>query len=428
MAPLFRWFPGCCLLLACVIAPVQADEVDLLAPASPPPPAVILVAAGSDLQAAIDAAPDGARLILEAGDYIATPRDYIDPLCGNCQEHETPVEASTGFTIRGKSLTIAGPSEGIATLHTRAGYGLFIEDAPEVHLVQLTVADGRRDKDGRATDGAIVVRSSRVMIDSCTIGPNPVPAGLLDDVIVGICGVVGREDADIYINDSLITQNTWDGVATYRGAMATLEDVVIDQGRGVGVGITWNSQVSATRVQVSGYWKGIGSFGNSTAVVKNCLVHDVKGWGLIATGESLMQATNCTIARCGNVGIAQWNPEAHLSLTNCISWGNGTEKEWVAPRVGLWWNGDRAPGNIAHCLFGNNTEGDFQWGYDDTADRTWDIEGLHGNRRGHPLFRTPGEWTQVHGSSPIIDAGDPAIRDRDGSISDLGWTGGPEAP
>lgn len=421
--------PRCLLLAVLLLLPVNgalAQGTDLLADPVATAPVIIEVGSGVDLQAVIDVAPDGAILRLEAGDYTAHPTPYQDPLCGNCQDHATPVTASTGFVIRGKSLSLVGPSEGLATLHTRAGYGLFIEDAPEVTLSQLAIVDGIRDRDGRATDGAVVVRHSQVTIEACTLGPNPVPKKVLDDTIVGICGVVGREGARILVRDSLISGNSWDGVACYRGAEASLWDTQIDTGRGVGVGITWDSQVTATRVQVTGYWKGIGTFGTSTATVRNCLIHAVRGWGLIASGQSQLTATNCTVVRCGNVGIARWNPEATLRLTNSISWGNGTEREWVAPRVGLWWMGSADAPEVRHCLFGNNAEGNFQLGSGVSIDRDWSLAGQSGNRVGHPLYRTPGDWRAVHGASPVIDGGDPTIRDRDGSVSDLGWTGGPE--
>lgn len=387
---------------------------------------LIPVPAGSDLQAVMDAAPDGAILQLEAGSYRAAPQRYTDPLCGNCQEHATAVDASTGFVLRGKSLTLQGPSEGTATLQTKAGYGFFIEDAPQVTLERLTISEGVRDRDGRATDGAVVVRNSRVVIRHCTLGPNPVPAKLLRETIVGICGLVGREGAELFVSHTRIHGNTWDGIALYRGAMLEATDVQISDGRGVGIGITWDSQATVTRAEVSGYWKGIGSFGTSTATLTNCLVHTLRGWGLVATGSSQMSATNCSIVRCGNVGVALWNPEASLELVNSIVWGNGTEKEWVAPRVGLWWNSEAEP-MVRYCLFGNNAEGDFQRGYGDTADRTWSLAGIAGNRLGHPLYRQKDRYVAVLPSSPIFDVGDPLILDRDGSRSDLGITGGPAA-
>ena len=54
-----------------------------------------------------------------------------------------------------------------------------------------------------------------------------------------------------------------------------------------------------------------------------------------------------------------------------------------------------------------------------------DPTGSDGNIGADPRFGSG--WTLSAGS-PSIDSGDPAIRDRDGSRSDMGLFGGPGAP
>ena len=106
------------------------------------------------------------------------------------------------------------------------------------------------------------------------------------------------------ISECNIIGNTWDGVALYRGAIATVSDCHIKDGRGVGIGVTWDASCNAFRNEVTGYWKGIGSFGTSNVTARNNLVHRNLGWGIIATGESNMEATNNVVYHNGNCGIA----------------------------------------------------------------------------------------------------------------------------
>ncbi|HQL24554.1 MAG TPA: right-handed parallel beta-helix repeat-containing protein, partial [candidate division Zixibacteria bacterium] len=220
----------------------------------------LTVERGSDLQSVINYAASGDTIVIAAKTFSARPRLFTDSLCGNCLDPHTPVEASHGFIIRGKSLELIGESRTESRLETNAGYGLFIVDCPEVRIANLTITGGRRDKDGNATDAGIVVRNSRVDISGVTIAGN---THRLDSVVVGIGGVFGREGSEIEIRDCRIVDNGWDGVALYRGAAATVTDCVIRDGRGAGIGVTWDATCAAYRNDISGYWKGIGAFGTS---------------------------------------------------------------------------------------------------------------------------------------------------------------------
>jgi hypothetical protein len=55
------------------------------------------------------------------------------------------------------------------------------------------------------------------------------------------------------------------------------------------------------------------------------------------------------------------------------------------------------------------------------------FDGLQGNLSKDPLFAGLSDFHLKPGS-PAIDAGDPSIKDPDGSRSDMGLFGGPDAP
>lgn len=369
-----------------------------------------------DLQTAIDAASDGDVLIVMPGTYEAKPTVFVEQLCGNCEEHRTEVRATVGFRVVGKAIRLAGSGPSLTTLVTRAGYGLYFENSRGSVVSGLKITGGVRDPDGSATDAAVVARASRVTLEDLLIADNTDRA---DDVVVGIGGVMGREGAELFIAGNTIRNNGWDGVALYRGAVATITDNEISEGRGAGVGITWDSVATVVRNRISGYWKGIGSFGSSRVVARNNAVHDNLGWGIVVTGTSFMEASNNVLVRNGNCGFALWSDEATCVFTNNIVTENGWREEWVCPQVGIWMNGDPGNADITYNDVWGNAAGDYR----DMGTLT----GTDGNVSLDPAFVDSLDF-RLEDGSPCIDSGNPVFTDPDGGPSDMGMFGGPAGP
>jgi hypothetical protein len=368
-----------------------------------------------DLQSAIDAAADGDVLMILPGTYEATPIEYVETLCGNCAKHRTEVHATRGFLVTDKGLHIIGSGPHATVLVTNAGYGLLFERSRGSYVSDLRITGGRRDLDGMATDAGVVVRESSVTLKGLEIADN---TDRPEEVVVGIGGVMGREGAEIFIVGNVIRNNGWDGIALYRGATAFIADNEISEGRGAGIGITWDAAALVLRNRISGYWKGIGTFGSSRAVVRNNAVFDNLGWGVIATGTSFMEAANNVVARNGNCGFALWSDEAIVRFTNNIVVENGWRDEWVCPQVGVWLNGDASNLSFTHNDVWGNAAGDYR--------NIDDLNGVDGNRSFDPLFADSLDF-HLSPESPAIDAGDPMFTDPDGGPSDLGIYGGPAA-
>ena len=368
-----------------------------------------------NLQFAIDHAVDGDVLRLAPGTYTAEPGVFVENLCGNCEEHRTDVEVTVGFVIRGLALHLIGSGAGETVLETNAGYGVYFEDSRGSTVTGLTITGGKRDPDGAATDAGVVARRSTVTLTELLITDN---TDRVDDLVVGIGGVMGREGAELFIIGNTIRNNGWDGVALYRGATAFIADNDISEGRGAGVGITWDATATILRNRVSGYWKGIGSFGSSRAVVRNNAVFDNLGWGIIATGTSHMEAANNVVARNGNCGFALWSDEATGVFTNNIVVSNGWRDEWVCPQVGIWMNGVSENVEISYNDVWSNVAGDYQ----DMDELT----GAGGNISLNPSFVDSLDF-HLSPESPCLDAGNPIFTDPDGGPSDIGIYGGPAA-
>lgn len=374
----------------------------------------------NDLQNAIDAARSGDQVVVDAGTYAARPAEFPEQLCGNCQEQKTMVEATRGFLVEGKAITISGVDPDSVILQTSAGYGVLFLNSPGSIIEGCQITAGVRDSDGAATDAGIVAKFSKVEIRNCKIVNND---HQLDSVVVGIGGIMGRESSELFIHDNYIFNNGWDGIALYRGATAVITDNHIEKGRGAGIGITWDAVATVLRNHVSGYWKGIGSFGTSRVTARNNIVKDCLGWGIIATGTSFMEATNNLIYHNGNCGFANWSEKtawdaARGICTNNIIMLNGWREEWVCPCVGVWMMGKLQNMPVSY----NNVFANEAGAYRDMEDWT----GKYGNLAVDPMFADTITF-KLAPDSPLIDAGSPDFTDPDGSPSDIGPWGGPSA-
>jgi len=372
---------------------------------------------GDDLQSVINIAEDGDTLILSAKTFQAHPQAFTESLCGNCQDPKTDVKASYGFIVKGKSLVIRGIDRKECKLITQAGYGLYFENSPNSVVKNLTITGGKRDNDGNATDAAIVVRNSRLLIEDVDIRDNN-NRSPDTTVIVGVGGVFGRERADITVRNCNIINGGWDGIALYRGATALITDCVIKDGRGAGIGVTWDATCTAYRNNISGYWKGIGAFGTSWVIARNNVVHENLGWGFIATGQSYMDITNNVVYHNGNCGVAPWSTECRGRIVNNIISENGWRKEWVCPCVGVWNNGDWAKWQFTHNIVWNNVGGNYNGIFDQTE--------LNGNLSVDPRI-LPDSSFRLQLDSPALNQGDSTIYNPDGTISHIGTYGGPQA-
>lgn len=387
----------------------------LLLPAVSGQTSVLTIERGSDLQAVINHASDGDTLRLGAKTFEARPTKFVETLCGNCTETVTDVAASYGFIIKDKGLVVIGMGADQTKLVTNAGYGFYLDNADGTVISDLTITGGIRTGDGNATDAGIVVRRSRVTIERVDVRDND---NRSDDstVVVGIGGIFGREGAEMTIRNCNIVNGGWDGITLYRGATAYVSDCLIKDGRGAGIGVTWDAYCVAVRNEVTGFWKGIGSFGTSTLIAANNLVHDNLGWGMVGTGQSTLEATNNVIHHNGNCGVAPWSTESHGRFVNNIITDNGWRDQWVCPCVGVWNYGDWAKWVFRNNIVWGNATGEYE--------AIWDQTGLNGNLNLDPMFVGEDDF-RLAPESPGLNAGDSTMFNLDGSRSHIGLYGGP---
>lgn len=277
------------------------------------------VETAEQLQQALAEPVQAMTIRLAAGEYHLTPAPYTDPTCGNCQDPQTQAQTTVGLHIRNSRVVLLGPTEGEAIIHTNAGYGVLVEDSPQVVIMRLTITGGARSTDGNATDGAIVVRNSTVQITNNHIRDNLGDPEVVARTVSGVMGIVGRERSDMTITGNRIMRNSWDGIALYRDAKAVIDGNVIDGvdkatganytgGRGVGIGITWNAKATVRHNLVTRYWKGIGIFVDGQATVQGNIVEDIITWGIAlwgaGSGEPVGHIRDNIIYKTGACGVS----------------------------------------------------------------------------------------------------------------------------
>ena len=244
-----------------------------------------------ELQAVLSGKVDSLEIYLQPGDYYLSPTSITDSTCGNCEEPNQFVPATAGLEISGSYVRITGPENRSAVIHTNAGYGIYFNHCKRGIIENLSVTGGIRDPDGNATDAAIVVKNSAVTIRNNHIYGNIGDSAIVVKNIVGVMGICGRENSDLTITDNEIIGNSWDGIALYRDASATIIGNLIDGvdkasskvaggGRGVAVGITWNARATIDGNLVKRYWKGIGIFVDANVTARNNIIEDILTWGI----------------------------------------------------------------------------------------------------------------------------------------------------
>lgn len=304
------------------------------------------------------------------------------------------------------------------------GVGLHIQDST-LELEEVVVQDNRAEASESATGVGVYVAASTLRWSG---------GAVLDQVataegawLLGV-GVALEADALAHLEDLEISGGRGTAPSVYSGGLYESPTARLEATRV----IVADNEVSAS-TYVDG--AGLGLFGET--VLTNVLIVDnhvfgpeayVCGSGIISHG-SHMRASNVTVVGNSSEGTvvrgAGWyNRATDGELVNVTISHNESlaSEETRGAQVGI--TGSEAP----TIRYTNVLGGDDAWyGLADPA-------GSDGNLAVDPGFvALEGEdwraWDlSLASGSPLIDAGDPDLLDADGSRSDIGWTGGPEAP
>jgi hypothetical protein len=139
-------------------------------------------------------------------------------------------------------------------------------------------------------------------------------------------------------------------------------------------------------------------------IIKNNVIISCAGQGISITGGSV-SIINCTILNNGGNGVYTYYG-GNSQVVNTISRNNAG--------TGFW--------------FGTYYGGSSSVNYSDGS-RTSSVSGNIGDIDSDPLFTSTANLDfHISSSSPCWNKGNPSLADPDGSVSDMGYFGGPDCP
>ena len=367
------------------------------------------------IQEAIDGSIDGEMVCVEAGTY----EERIDfdgkeiHVLGVDGHDVTFIDGNQGGSV----VTFAG-GEGSSALfegftvsngYADEGGGLYLS-ASSPTLRDLTITDNQ----GVTYGGGVFVRDGSPTLDGLVVADNAQIGAYSGHDGCGGGGMAFMDDSAGTITNVGLVDNSANchggGIYVRYSApdvdgLRAVSNVAHQLGAGIYVG------------NGSPHLANIVSIGNSGATVGG-------GIRLYSSSSTLVNAVVVGNSAGGDdpppgAGIAISGGSPALSNVTVANNATSENYDWYVGGI------TGTPATLDHCNVWNNSPSDFDAGYDPI--------GVDGNISEDPQFLDvtapdPLDWDlHLATTSPLIDAGDPAVLDPDGSPSDIGAYGGPGA-
>jgi parallel beta-helix repeat protein len=288
--------------------------------------------------------------------------------------HGTVHGLRTGSTI--EDLTIAGGPEG--GLRVTGG------ESPVARRAAFT---GRRGAAGDRveTNLVVVLPGAALTLLACSLRDSG--RGLS-------CG----EAASAVLVDCVVSGHSWSGIGVGTDSSLRIEGATVEGNGGAGI-FAWSSDLEVRGSTIAGNRTGLEIYA-STVALEDSIVRDHSLQGAVLQ-ESLLQITNCLIARNGLIGLELWGSTALVSNSTIVdhlleNFGGGIQGDGQSAvslhNSILWDNGGRSLG------FNAMVRASF------TLSEGERVLPGEGNLNVDPLFAGGGDY-RLRPGSPAIDAG-----------------------
>jgi len=190
----------------------------------------------------------------------------------------------------------------------------------------------------------------------------------------------------------------------------TLNKNIVLQGSGYeNTQITSNVNPTITQTGGKLKWFKIGcTNGNGIAItagtITNCVIQSCAGHGILLNSNNNILVSNCVLLNNSGWGVAQGGNYPNDSVVNCIARNNSS-----GGFSGGAWN-QYSSVQVNYCNGSRN--------YTIGGQECIDVD---------PLFISATDFHLAQ-ASPCVNTGHPGIFDPDGTRSDMGYYGGPDAP
>ena len=258
----------------------------------------VSVQPGQSIQAAIDAAPDGAVICIDEGDW----------------QEDLAIEKPLTLRGQGSGKTIirgdASPSGVLAI------YCLDAERSSNVsvRIEGLTITGG-------SGAGIVTATEIRATVSDCDLQGNST-------------GIDLRDESEAEIVNCRILQNTF-GIQGLHSAQATVANCTVSGNRVGGIGLAFSAGIAISNSSISENGRsGVILSGSAQATITSSTVADNDGDGVTLNDLAQATLTDCDVMENGfeNAQAGRWNAdgirlndEAQVSLSDCNIAGNAEE-------------------------------------------------------------------------------------------------------
>lgn len=356
--------------------------------------------------------------------HFATIQEAIDSAGTDeivCVGQGTWVEQ---INFNGAEITLLGPYGAEKTIlsgASRSGRVVTFDSGEDA----MTTMQGFTVRDGNFEGGGIEIRGA---------SPTLVDLIVTDNRATGSGGGIRVTDGSPSMTRLIVSGNDGDehgGGISLTGSTVSLESVILEDNSAVlGGGLYIDgSDVAIANSRISGNdaggynvcaGGGVYAGGASSATLTNVMITDNSAtyWssgGGVYVEDASVSITNALIER----NMAWWGG-AGVGVDSCLSVGSASTTVWLTNVVVA----DNATVDPNHySTYG--ISGSVACSYSDHYGNDTEYSGGTNNIWVHPGFYD--EAGHLKTTSALIDAGDPAIVDPDGSTSDIGLFGGPGA-
>ena len=266
------------------------------------PECTIWVQPGESIQAAIDAAPEGAVICLPAGIWeenivieksitlrgMGAEQTIIDGI-----EDGYPVvwimgpeEEVQAISVQIEGLTITGADGRCADEEERiCAHGVLIQGSAQVAITRSTIS-------GNGVAGIMLLGSAQAEITNATISEN------------GKGGIVLLDSAQTEITGSTISGNGVAGIMLADSAQAVITSSTISENGKGGIVLVGSAQAVITDSSIVGHrLVGVELRDSAQAVVTDSTISENREWGIQLAGSAWAEITDSTISENGKSGI-----------------------------------------------------------------------------------------------------------------------------
>jgi parallel beta-helix repeat protein len=394
---------------------------------------------GDEIQRAVDEAPVGSstnktKILIKAGRY--SRQNFSEYINSQNKKRKCFVDTKEKF------LVFEGEEGAVLDGAASANMSGFCGKGGEIEIKNLKITGFKKDDDSCFQNdstnpcsrgfGIVLERNINALLKNNQIIGNQIYGIVLynsSQATIQNNQIKGNQSNGIFLSDSSqatiqnnqIKENQFHGISLVNSSQATIQNNQISQN--IRQGVYLSSQATIQNNQIKGnQYNGIFLSDSSQATIQNNQIKENQLHGISLANSSQATIQNNVIAKNKYTGVYSWHTSGKINVVNNIFYYNAEEKE--PNTCDYEANINMKPENLGVVAYNL-----FIGGRALFRNGCYEMNSLPNNLLNvDPKFVDPenGDFRLLSNSS-AIGAGDPSIKNPDGSRSDMGAYGGPNA-